>query len=165
MSTATLSEVEASTIQKLVNPNSFEIVTKKRASFVDDVVISGVTITVDNYDQANDNLDGATEETLDPLGTTHEQHGHFELQQHDNLDPKLLQAAQLFVQDLIERAKIEVRKKLVSSERQVREFVCVSLAQSSLIKSNAQTTSNSEIFAYFANKAQKFKLTNDSCCL
>ena len=51
MSTAILSEVEASTF---LNTKS-EMVTKKRASFTDDVVFSGVTITVDNYDQANDN--------------------------------------------------------------------------------------------------------------
>ena len=122
MSTAIFSEVEASTF---LNTNS-EMVTKKRASFTDDVVFSGVTITVDNYDQANDN-EGPTEETLNPLGTPEQHRSSLELQQHDNLDPKLLQAAQLFVQDLIERAKIEVRKKLVSSERQVREFVCVHL--------------------------------------
>ena len=35
------------------------------------------------------------------------------------LDPKLLQAAQLFVQDLLVRAKIEAQKKVASSERQV----------------------------------------------
>ena len=53
--------------------------------------------------------------------------GSLELEhQLENLDPKLLQAAQLFVQDLIERAKIEVTKKLASSERQVCEqFICV----------------------------------------
>ena len=37
----------------------------------------------------------------------------------EELDPKLLQAAQLFVQDLLVRAKIEAQKKLASSERQV----------------------------------------------
>ena len=37
----------------------------------------------------------------------------------EELDPKLLQVAQLFVQDLLVRAKIEAHKKLASSENQV----------------------------------------------
>jgi len=95
-----------------------EMVTKKRASFTDDIVISGVTITVDNYDHVNDNNEEHQYNgTLDGTMVS----GSLELEQHhlENLDPKLLQAAQLFVQDLIERAKIEVTKKLASSERQI----------------------------------------------
>jgi len=94
-----------------------EMVTKKRASFTDDIVISGVTITVDNYDHVNENNDEHQYNgTLDGTMVS----GSLELEQNhlENLDPKLLQAAQLFVQDLIERAKIEVTKKLASSERQ-----------------------------------------------
>jgi hypothetical protein len=74
---------------------------------------------VDNYDHVNDNNEEKHNGTLVS--------GSLEIEQHhlDNLDPKLLQAAQLFVQDLIERAKIEVTKKLVSSERQVCELICV----------------------------------------
>jgi len=37
---------------------------------------------------------------------------------HENIDPKLLQTAQLFVQDLLTRAKIEVQKKIASTESQ-----------------------------------------------
>ena len=37
----------------------------------------------------------------------------------EDLDPKLLQVAQLFVQDLLIRAKIEAHKKSASSENQV----------------------------------------------
>jgi len=100
-------------------PNSkHEMVTKKRTSFTDDIVISGVTITVDNYDHVNENNEEHQYNgTLDGTMVS----GSLELEQHqlENLDPKLLQAAQLFVQDLIERAKIEVTKKLASSERQI----------------------------------------------
>jgi len=86
-------------------PNSKpEMVTKKRAMFTDDV-ISDVTITVDNYDTVNDNNDNDWNTEAEKL-------------HHDNLDPKLLQAAQLFVQDLIERAIFEYGKKLATSERQ-----------------------------------------------
>ena len=79
---------------------------------------------MDNYDHVNDNNEEHQYNgTLDGTMVS----GSLELEQHhlENLDPKLLQAAQLFVQDLIERAKIEVTKKLVSSERQVCELICV----------------------------------------
>ena len=42
-----------------------------------------------------------------------------QLHHKEDLDPKLLQVAQLFVQDLLVRAKIEAHKKLASSENQV----------------------------------------------
>ena len=67
------------------------------------------TYLVDNYDNINDNNDN-------DWNTEAEKH-------HDNLDPKLLQAAQLFVQDLIERAIFEVGKKLATSERQVCKLI------------------------------------------
>ena len=67
------------------------------------------TRLVDNYDNINDNNDN-------DWNTEAEKH-------HDNLDPKLLQAAQLFVQDLIERALFEVGKKLATSERQVCKLI------------------------------------------
>lgn len=47
---------------------------------------------------------------------------HNAVTKHQDLDPKLLLTAQLFVQDLIQRAKIEVQKKLVASETQVNFF-------------------------------------------
>ena len=64
---------------------------------------------MDNYDNINDNNDN-------DWNIEAEKH-------HDNLDPKLLQAAQLFVQDLIERAIFEVGKKLATSERQVCKLI------------------------------------------
>ena len=75
---------------------------------------------MDNYDHVNDNNEEQHNGTLVTGGS-------LQLEQHhlDNLDPKLMQAAQLFVQDLIERAKIEVTKKLAASERQVCELICV----------------------------------------
>ena len=42
-----------------------------------------------------------------------------QLHHKEDLDPKLLQVAQLFVQDLLVRAKIEAHQKLASSENQV----------------------------------------------
>lgn len=42
--------------------------------------------------------------------------------QYDHIDPKLILTAQLFVQDLIARAKTEAHNKLASSERQVRKL-------------------------------------------
>ena len=82
---------------------------------------------VDNYDHVNENNEEQHNGTLVSSGGSLE----FEQPHLDNLDPKLLQAAQFFVQDLIERAKIEVTKKLASSERQVCELirVCVILTK------------------------------------
>ena len=93
---------------------------------------------VDNYDHVNDNNEEHQYNgTLDGTMVS----GSLELEQHhlENLDPKLLQAAQLFVQDLIERAKIEVTKKLASSERQVCEqFICVCVILTSFCTKWAQ---------------------------
>ena len=63
-----------------------------------------VSIKVENYEESN----GFTSEKS------------LLKHQKEELDPKLLQAAQLFVQDLLVRAKIEAQKKLASSERQVQ---------------------------------------------
>ena len=41
------------------------------------------------------------------------------------------------------------------------ELKKIGYIQSSIIKNNAQTTSNFEMFKHFSNKAQQFKLSKD----
>lgn len=66
------------------------------------------TITVDNYSEVRSTTTTAVVAIS-----------------RSNVDPKLLQVAQLFVQDLLARATLEVQKKMSSSERQVSFLRCV----------------------------------------
>merc|ERR1712004_907318 len=59
----------------------------------------------------------SSSEVLKSSQTEIQQQKH-QLHHKEDLDPKLLQVAQLFVQDLLVRAKIEAHKKSASSENQ-----------------------------------------------